>query len=137
LSRRFINSSLKIKKSGSRLYVGKKIKKTKDKGGKMEKKGGCKGKCENCKDKDFLPDSGKKFPDGAHYRIEVSGIETAGSLGAVVEEAKKQKIPIHRAIATVKGSAFYSDEQLAALAHLAAKEKIEVIICPWKSEPNF
>ncbi len=79
-----------------------------------------------------LPDSGKKFPDGANYRIEVSGIETAGILGAVIEEAKKFKIPIHRAIATVKGSSYYTDEQLLALAHLAAKEKVEVIICPWK-----
>lgn len=88
-------------------------------------------KCDkDCEREKCLPDSGKTFPDGAHYRIEVSGIETAAILGAVIDEAKKQRIPIHRAIATVKGSMFYSDEQLAALAHLAAKEKVEVIICP-------
>jgi len=78
----------------------------------------------------ILPSSDKKFPDGGNYRIEVSGIETCGILKAVVEEAKKCKIPIHRAIATVNGSSFYNDEELTALAHLAAKEKIEVIICP-------
>ncbi len=90
----------------------------------------CKKCKKSCKCEKSLPDSPKKFPDGANYRIEVSGIETVSILGAVVDEAKKQKIPIHRAIATVAGSSFYSDNDLTALAHLAAKEKIEVIICP-------
>lgn len=79
-----------------------------------------------------LPDSKKVFPDGANYRIEVSGIETAEILEAVIDKAKKQHIPIHRAIATVAGSKFYSDEQLKDLAEVAARNKIEVIICPWK-----
>ncbi len=74
----------------------------------------------------------KKFPDGANYRIEVSGMETPGILEAVIDEAKKQKIPIHRAISTVKGSLYWSDEQLKALARIAAENKVEVIICPWK-----
>lgn len=84
----------------------------------------------------------KRFPDDANYRIEVSGIETAGILEAVVDEARKLEIPIHRAIATVNGSAFYSDEQLKELACLALSEHIEVIICPGKlariviDEPN-
>ncbi len=92
-------------------------------------------KCEKCGKECgcksiILPVPAKKFPDGGNYRIEVSGIETAAILGAVVEEAKKQKIPFHRAICAVNGSAFYSDEQLTALAHLAAKERVEAIICP-------
>ncbi len=93
------------------------------------------GKCSikdcNCEGP-ILPDSPKKFPDGANYRIEVSGIETAEILEAVVDEAKKLRIPIHRAIATVAGSKFYTDEQLQALAEVAMRNKIEVIICPWK-----
>lgn len=80
--------------------------------------------------RDDLPDSDKRFPDRVHYRIEVSGVETAEILEAVVDEAKKQGIPIHRAIATVAGSKFYTDEQLKELAKVAAKNKIEVIICP-------
>lgn len=77
-----------------------------------------------------LPDSEKRFPDGANYRIEVSGIETAEILEAVVDEAKILGIPIHRAIATVQGSAFYSDGQLKELALAARKHGVEVIICP-------
>ncbi len=77
-----------------------------------------------------LPDSSKRFPDGANYRIEVSGIETAEILEAVVDEAKKLYIPIHRAIATVQGSLFYSDSQLKELAAAARNHEVEVIICP-------
>lgn len=79
-----------------------------------------------------IKSSDKRFPDGANYRIEVSGIETADILKAVIDEAKKQGIPIHRAIATVRGSACYSDEQLKELAKVAAENEVEVIICPGK-----
>lgn len=72
----------------------------------------------------------KTFPDGANYRIEVSGMETPGVLEAVIDEAKKQKIPIHRAIATVNGSVYWSNAQLKELARIAAENKVEVIICP-------
>lgn len=72
----------------------------------------------------------KTFPDGANYRIEVSGIETPDILEAVIDEARKQKIPIHRAIATVQGSMYWTDEDLRKLAQIAAENKIEVIICP-------
>jgi hypothetical protein len=77
-----------------------------------------------------LPDSPERFPDGANYRIEVSGIETAEILEAVIDEAKIQGIPIHRAIATVQGSVFYSDEHLKELAAAAHNHGVEVIICP-------
>lgn len=96
-------------------------------------------KCEKCeksckeeckKNTIIIPSSDKTFPDGANYRIEVSGIETAETLEAVANEAKKLRIPIHRAIATVAGSKFYSDEQLKELAQVAADNKVEVIICP-------
>lgn len=82
------------------------------------------------KKKDYLFDSLKKFPDGANYRIEVSGIETPGILEAVIDEAKIQGIPIHRAISTVGGSAHWTDAELKELAQIAAKNKVEVIICP-------
>lgn len=77
-----------------------------------------------------MPSSGKTFPDGAHCRIEIFGIESAEILEAVVNEAEKTGVPIHRVVATVAGSKFYSDEQLKKLAEAAAGNKIEVIICP-------
>ncbi len=78
----------------------------------------------------YLPDSLKKFPDGANYRIEVSGMETPGILEAVIDEAKKLGIPIHRAISTVGGSMYWTDKDLKELAKIAAENKVEVIICP-------
>ncbi len=48
-----------------------------------------------------LPTSPHTFPDGAHFRIEIAGVERASTLEAMVEEARKKKIIIHRAIATV------------------------------------
>ncbi|MCJ7783472.1 MAG: hypothetical protein MUP41_06025, partial [Desulfobacterales bacterium] len=75
-----------------------------------------------------LPSSGKTFPDGAHWRTEISGIETAGVLEAALDEARKRKIVIHRIMATVNGSTFYDMDEMKALAKLAHDEKIEAIV---------
>ena len=63
-----------------------------------------------------LPSSGKTFPDGAHWRTEISGIETAEVLEAALDEARKRKITIHRIMATVNGSTFYDLDEMRALA---------------------
>lgn len=39
-----------------------------------------------------LPTSPLRFPDGAHYRMEVSGVERPEVLEAVIDEAKKRKV---------------------------------------------
>ncbi|MCL0095346.1 hypothetical protein M1O52_02285 [Dehalococcoidia bacterium] len=53
-----------------------------------------------------LPPSPKTFPDGAHYRVEISGIETTKVLDATIDEAHKQGVPFHRAISLVRGLPF-------------------------------
>ena len=75
-----------------------------------------------------LPTSPHTFPDGAHFRIEIAGVERASTLEAMVEEARKKKIIIHRAIATVGGSTLLGFSELQAMARLAREEKIEVIM---------
>jgi hypothetical protein len=75
-----------------------------------------------------LPSSPETFPDGANYRIEIAGIERASTLEAMIDEAQKRKIPIHRAIATVGGSTFCDFEELKDMAQMARDEKIEMII---------
>jgi hypothetical protein len=75
-----------------------------------------------------LPDSGKTFPDGAHYRIEIAGVERATTMEAMIDEAKKKSLTIHRAIATVGGSTFCDFGELKAMAQMARDEKIEVIV---------
>jgi len=75
-----------------------------------------------------LPSSNKTFPDGANYRFEIAGVERATTMEAVIDEARKRKIPIHRAIATVGGSTFCDFQELKAMAQMAHDEKIEVIM---------
>ena len=75
-----------------------------------------------------LPSSNKAFPDGANYRIEVAGVERASTMEAMIDEARKRKIVVHRAIAAVGGSTFCDFQELKAMAQMAYEEKIEVIM---------
>jgi len=75
-----------------------------------------------------LPTSSLKFPDGAHYRIEIAGVERASSMDSLIDEAKKRNIVIHRVIATVGGSTYCDFEELKAMAQMANTEKIEVVM---------
>jgi hypothetical protein len=75
-----------------------------------------------------LPDSERTFPEGANYRIEIAGVERATTMEAMIDEAKKRNITIHRAIATVGGSTFCDFQELKAMAQMAYEEKIEVVM---------
>ncbi len=77
-----------------------------------------------------LPTSTKRFPDGAWYRMEISGVERPQVLEALVDEAHKRNIPIHRLISTVMGATLLDKEELRTFARLAAEAKMEVIITP-------
>jgi hypothetical protein len=77
-----------------------------------------------------LPSSTKTFPDGGHYRMEISGVERPEVLEAVVDEMNKRKIAIHRLISVVMGSTLLDDAELRDFAQIAAEAKLEVIITP-------
>jgi hypothetical protein len=77
-----------------------------------------------------LPTSTKRFPDGAWYRMEVSGVERPQVLEAVIEEMNRRNMPVHRLISTVMGSTLLDDAELKQFARLAAEAKLEVIITP-------
>ncbi|MGD1996297.1 MAG: hypothetical protein PVH62_05930 [Anaerolineae bacterium] len=77
-----------------------------------------------------LPSSSKLFPDGAHYRMEISGVERPQVLEALVDEMDKRDIPIHRLISTVMGSTLLDDAELRDFAQIAAEADVEVIITP-------
>lgn len=74
-----------------------------------------------------LPSSTKTFPDGAHWRIEISGVERPSTMEAMIDEARKRNVVIHRAIVTVGGSTLCDFEELKAMAQMGRDEKIEVI----------
>ena len=75
-----------------------------------------------------LPTSTKTFPDGANYRIEIAGVERASTMEAMIDEARKRNVTVHRAIAAVGGSTYCDFEELKAMAQMAYDEKIEVVM---------
>ena len=77
-----------------------------------------------------LPTSPLTFPDGTHYRMEISGVERLSTLEALVDEMEKRDIPIHRLISVVMGSTLLDDEELSAFAKLAKEKKMEVVLTP-------
>ena len=77
-----------------------------------------------------LPTSPLIFPDGANYRIEISGVESLAVLNAVVDEMEKRDVSVHRLIGTVMGSTLLSDEELEEFATVARDAKVEVILTP-------
>jgi len=77
-----------------------------------------------------LPTSPKTFPDGANYRVEISGIETVKVLAATIDEAQKQGVPFHRAISMVRGATLFTREELQEFARVAHDAKVECIVAP-------
>jgi len=77
-----------------------------------------------------LPTSPLRFPDGANYRMEISGVERLSTLEALVDEMEKRDVPIHRLISVVMGSTYLDDEELEGFAKLAKEKKMEVIMTP-------
>lgn len=75
-----------------------------------------------------LPTSVKSFPDGANYRIEIAGVERASTMEAMIDEARKRSVTIHRCIAAVGGSTYCDFQELKDMAQMAKDEKIEMIM---------
>ena len=51
-----------------------------------------------------LPSSQLTFPDGAHYRMEISGVERPEVCEALIDEMQKRNVPVHRLISAVIGA---------------------------------
>ncbi len=77
-----------------------------------------------------LPTSDKTFPDGAQFRLEISGVERLSSLEALLDECSKRNVVVHRLISTVMGSTLLDKKELRGFAKLAAQAKVEIIITP-------
>lgn len=75
-----------------------------------------------------LEASGKAFPDGANFRTEIAGVERASTMEAMIKEADKRGIVIHRAIAAVGGSTYCDAQELKDMAQMANEAKIEIVM---------
>ncbi len=75
-----------------------------------------------------LPTSSKRFADGANFRIEIAGIERASTMEALIDEAGRRGVVVHRAIASVGGATYCDFGELKDMARMAREEKIEMVM---------
>jgi hypothetical protein len=79
-----------------------------------------------------LPDSRKRFPDGAQYRVEIPSTEGPRCLDAVLEEAERLGVRVHR-VSQGSGVFLQTDAELDELASNASAAKVEMSLF---SRPN-
>ncbi len=66
-----------------------------------------------------------RFPDGAHYRMEIPSVEGAGALQAVTETADALGVTVHRA-SQGSGIMLLSDAELRDIARIGSERRMEV-----------
>ena len=76
-------------------------------------------------DLDELPDSAKRFPDRAQYRVEIPSTEGPRCLDAVLEEGERLAVRVHR-VSQGSGVFLHLDDELDAMARTAAAARVEV-----------
>jgi hypothetical protein len=72
-----------------------------------------------------LPDSSKRFPDGAQYRLEIPSVEGPRCLKAVIEEAQKYRLTIHR-VSQGSGIMLMTDDEIREMLRMAKDQQMEV-----------
>ncbi len=72
-----------------------------------------------------LPSSGKRFPDGAQYRVEIPSVEGPRAMKAAIETAQKLGVQIDR-VSQGSGIMFLTDEELKEMAVLGRQHQMEV-----------
>jgi hypothetical protein len=72
-----------------------------------------------------LPDSSKRFPDGAQYRVEIPSTEGPRCLEAVLAEAERLDVRVHR-VSQGSGVFMQTDAELDEMARQAAEAQVEV-----------
>ena len=74
-----------------------------------------------------LRTSEKRFGDGAQYRFEVPGIQSPGTMLALLETLDSFGQHIHRVTQT-KGILMLSDEEIGEMVQLAGKWQVELVL---------
>src|SRR2546427_4170169 len=72
-----------------------------------------------------LPSSEKRFPDGAHFRVEIPSVEGPTCLDAVLEESERLDVRVHR-VSQGSGVFLQTDDELDRMARAAAEARVEI-----------
>lgn len=71
-----------------------------------------------------LPDSPHRFPDGGAWRFEIPSVEGPRVLEAVLEEARRLEVPLHR-ISQGSGIRMLTDRELLEMGALCREARLE------------
>ena len=71
------------------------------------------------------PSSIKRFPDGGQYRIEIPSTEGPRVLTAVLSEAEKRRVPVHR-VSQGSGIMLMTDAEISEMMEIGRRAGIEV-----------
>jgi hypothetical protein len=72
-----------------------------------------------------LPDSGKRFPDGAQYRVEIPSVEGPRVLEAVIEEARRRRVHVHR-VSQGSGIMLLTDAEIREMCAMSREAGMEL-----------
>lgn len=72
-----------------------------------------------------LPGSDRRFPDGAQYRVEIPSVEGPRVLEAVLEEAGRRGVRIHR-VSQGSGIMLLTDAEISEMCAMAREAGIEL-----------
>ena len=72
-----------------------------------------------------LPESEKRFPDGAQYRVEIPSVEGPRVLEAVLDEAEKRGVQLHR-ISQGSGIMLQTDSEIREMCAMAREAGLEL-----------
>jgi hypothetical protein len=74
-----------------------------------------------------LPNSGKRFSDGAQYRFEVPGIQGPVAMKSLLEEIEGLNLTIHRVTQT-KGIMLLTDHEIIEMVALAKQGQVDLVL---------
>lgn len=88
-------------------------------------------------DNHALKPSGKRFPDGGQYRIEIPSVEGPRVFREVLASAKEVQVPIHR-VSQGSGVMMLTKKEISEMARIGADLRIEVCLfvgprAPWET----
>ncbi len=88
-------------------------------------------------DNHALKASGRRFPDGGQYRIEIPSVEGPRVFREVLASAKELQVPVHR-VSQGSGVMLLTKKEISEMARIGADQRIEVCLfvgprAPWET----
>ncbi|MEI8058014.1 MAG: U32 family peptidase [Actinomycetes bacterium] len=71
------------------------------------------------------PASDKRFPDGAHFRVEMPSVEGPAVLAAILDEARQRGVTVNR-VSQGSGSMLHTEAELREMSRIGADAGLEV-----------